>query len=53
MLKYIKCLIKRYRLWQIEREVRVLERLGDKNDPKLQELIRSAKQKIAEERASL
>jgi hypothetical protein len=52
MLRYFKCLIKRYRLWRIERELRVLERLGDKNDPKLQELIQSARQKIAEERAT-
>jgi hypothetical protein len=52
MLRYFKRLIKSYRLWRIERELRVLEKHGDKNDPTLQELIRSVRQMVAEERAA-
>jgi hypothetical protein len=51
MLRQFKRLVERYRLRRIELEVLALEKYCDKFDPKVLELIRSASQRIAEERA--
>jgi hypothetical protein len=52
MFKRLKRGVKLWRLWELEREIRALEKYGNRSDPQVQEMIQRAKQVVARGRAS-
>ena len=50
MLNRLRCLMQRYRLWKLAREVKVLEKYGRKDDPRVQRLIQEAQHLLVREK---